>query len=479
MSHEQRYPISSNPMARIWALLAVLICLLPALGLGEQSPAQEPLLQDRLKRRISVEFRRTPIEDVIRSLAEQADVDIVASPKVQGEVTVKLTDVSLEEVLRSILDVHGADFVAGENIVRILPRADMPQAAAERIATEIFEITYVDPEQVAKSLEKVKSEKGSISYMKGTSHIIVSDTESKLRDIASFVNSIDRITAQILVEARIYDITTKDRIDLGVQWDAGTRTTFDASGNPVGRTEPFGGVSFNGTTSKATDTTAGIRFGWFDSSLDLDMLLKAEHDNVRAKLLANPRILVLDNESATIKIVSQIPYQELTQSSYGGTMGTTSFKDVGVELQVTPHIAVRDNMVRLKLRPIFSVVTGQVQFSGTVSYPQPIVDKRETETTLIVQDGHTVVLGGMRKKEVSKQVNKMPLMGDIPLIGALFRFNGEETVNSELVVFVTPKIIRQPIMTEEEKKAHAETDFKAPAPAYTDIEKAQSQANAD
>jgi len=435
--------------------------------------AQSPL-QERLKKKISVEFRKTPIEDVIRIIAEKADVDIVTSPNIKGETTVKLTDVPLLEALRSILDVHGFDFVIGENIIRVLTREEMPKVP-ERQITQVFEITYADVAEVVKSLEKFKSDVGFVSHVEGTSHILVTDKEAKVKDMGEFIRQVDRMTPQILVEARIYDVTSKDRFDLGIQWSAGTRTTYDAAGNPLDQsgsdTNPFAAVGFNGTTPKAESTSGAVRLGWLTDSVDIDALLRAERENVDAKLLANPRVLVLNDEKATLKIVSEIPYQELQESSLGGSIGSTAFREVGVELEVTAHLAVRDQMIRLQLRPVFSVVTGEVQVAGIgVTYPQPVVDRREANTTLIVKNGQTVVLGGLKKKEVSKQINKVPLLGDLPLAGSLFRFKAEETVNSELLVFIRPWIVEQPALSEGETRAYNETEFESPQPAYTGAE---------
>jgi type II secretory pathway component HofQ len=169
--------------------------------------AQSPL-QERLKKKISVEFRKTPIEDVIRIIAEQADVDIVTSPNIKGETTVKLTDVPLQEALRSILDVHGFDFVIGENIIRVLTREEMPKVP-ERQITQVFEITYADVAEVVKSLEKFKSDVGFVSHVEGTSHILVTDKEAKVKDMGEFIRQVDRMTPQILVVARIYDVTAR------------------------------------------------------------------------------------------------------------------------------------------------------------------------------------------------------------------------------------------------------------------------------
>ena len=219
-----------------------------------------------------------------------------------------------------------------------------------------------------------------------------------------------------------------------------------------------------------------VTFGLLNDAVDIELALNILHKQISAKLLANPRILVLDNETATFKAIREIPYQELTESSMGGSMGTTAFRDVGVELEVTPHVAIQDGMIRLHLVPKFSVEVGQVIVAGVgVTLPQPVIDKREAETTLLIKSGQTVVLAGLRKREVTQDIRKVPLLGDIPIIRGLFRSETESTVTSELIVFITPWITERPVltkdMTDDEKQAYGETTFKGPKPTMTKAEK--------
>ncbi|MHC4488440.1 MAG: secretin N-terminal domain-containing protein [Planctomycetota bacterium] len=467
--------------------LFIAVCLSCAIVAAENSDEdseEKELLTDlerRMMKKIFIDVNELPIDMVIRQLAEQADVNLIKSPKVTGNVTVTLTDVSLEEALRCILDMHGCDYVVGKNIIRILSREEMPELY-ERLETRTFEIKYADITEVVKALKEIVSKPpdGMVSSVQGTSIVIVTDVESKIKNIEKLIEKIDRMTPQILVEARIYDITRKDKLDLGVEWQAGRDTTYGTTGitgignNPTGgETDPFGTGIFSGATGKTSGTTGALRFGWLNATVDIDVLLRAQQNDINAKLLANPRILVLDNETASIKIVSELPYQQLTESATGGTMGTTAFKEVGVELTVTPHLAARDEMIRLNLKPIFSVKVDDVTFnSAGLEYPQPVVDRREADTTLLIKNGQTVVLGGLRKKEVTKQINKIPLLGDVPLLGALFRFEGEDTVISELVVFITPWIVEQPTLSETEQQQYEVTDFKGPEPITSKAETA-------
>jgi len=437
----------------------------------KEDPEQREVLttlEQRMQERITINASDLPIDMVIRQLAEQADVDLIKSPEVIGNVTATLTDVPLEEALKNILRAHGFDYVTDKNMIRIVPVADIIEAE-ERLASKIYRITYADVAEVETALGKFISKRGTVSLNKGTSHIIVTDTESNIKAIDKFVEEIDQITPQVLVEVRIYDITTQDTLDLGIQWEIGRDTDYSAGElgyNPANRTFPFMSGTFGGPTGKTDETTIGtLRFGFLDKSLDIDALLSAEQENINAKLLANPRILVLDNETATFEIIREIPYTEVTNTG-DSTTETVKFKEVGVKLEVTPHVT-RDGMLRLHILPTFGIVVG----TGS----PPTIDTRKINTIALVKHSQTVVLGGLRKKDVTQQTNKVPLLGDLPLIGALFRFEGEDTTNSEIVVFITPQIVEQPVLSEDEQQAYKETEFRRPKPVITRAEKEASK----
>jgi len=482
-----------NMMKKYGALRFVMVFAVVCLGwaiaaaqTGNEEPEGKAGLTDlerRMQKRVFVDHNDTPIDVVIRQLAEQADLDFIKSPNVIGNVTVTLTDVPLEEALNNILAVHDCTYVLTENVIRIITTAEMV-AKAEPILTKTYEIVYADAAQVVEALDKFKSPQGSVSFIKGTSHIIVTDTESKIREITALLDKIDRITPQVLVEARIYDITSRDKLDLGVDWYAGRRTSW-SGGNPINdditvskggsdtyvqsKTDPsiMGGFTGSGA-GKTDDNTLGyLHFGLLNNNIDINALLKAEQEITEAKLLANPRILVLDNEQATFDIVTEHPYVERTISGNQITE-TVKFKDVGIKLVVTPHVT-REGMLRLHILPEFGVRVGQVLVS---SNNVPIVDTRKVDTIALVRDGQTVVLGGMRKKDVSKQTNKIPLLGDLPLLGGLFRFEGEDTAVTELIVFITPWIVLQkPVLSLDEQNALEETIFGPPEPISTKAEK--------
>jgi len=430
-------------------------------------------LEEQMNVKIDVAFIETDIETAVRSIAQKANLNVVLSPNVTGTVTATLSNVPLREALSNILRANGYGYTVDKNIIRVAPLEELGKQE-ERLVSRIYRITYADVAQVEKALGKFISQRGSISANPGTSNVIVTDTESKIKAIDTFIEEVDRITPQILVEARVYDITSRDTLDLGIEWQAGRETTLSTTlgSNPSGQTKPFATGTFSADTAKtATDYTGNLRIGWLGGGVDIDAIIKAKEEIADAKLLANPRILVLDNEAAMFDIVREIPYSEASFTSTTVTE-TIKFKNVGVKLAVTPHVT-RDGMIRLNLAPEFSVVVRTESFSTS---NVPVVDTRKVNTIALVKDGQTVVIGGLRKKDVTKQINKVPFLGDIPLLGALFRFEGEETTVNELVVFITPKIVKPPIiMSPSETRAYQKTEFEGPTYNYTRAEKKSKQ----
>ncbi|MEA3226527.1 MAG: secretin N-terminal domain-containing protein, partial [Planctomycetota bacterium] len=270
----------------------------------ENTENQEVLteLEKKMQKVVTIDVNDLPIDIVMRQLVDQTDVDLIMSPNVTGRVTVTLTDVSLKEVLQSILDVHGAAYIPGENVIRILARDEMP-TVSERLVTETFQIVHVNAADVVTALQKFISQAGSVSYIEGTNYVIVTDTESKIRDIGNLLYKIDGATPQVLVEVRIYDITSKDNLDLGVEWNAGRRTNrnsitglpleddivVEKGGNDtyVGSiTDPSFTSGFGGATNKTAETTtAFLRLGLLNESIDVEAQLRAEKENIDAKLL--------------------------------------------------------------------------------------------------------------------------------------------------------------------------------------------------
>ena len=459
-----------------------------------------PSAKDRLQTKVTYSCENLPMEDMLKELSELGQVYIVKSPKVTGNVSIKVIDVPLEEVLTNILGAYDYTYIATENMIRVVPLAEAV-IMRETLVTRIYKITYADAKEVTTALKEFLSVNGKVSYNKGTSHIIVTDTEDKIKAVDKFIDEIDRITSQVLVEVRIYDITSNEAFEINPEWSIGrntpevTTTRQDMTSSRIGvdpkdlnevelrpddwyegtgsqqfpATDPY---DINSDTKIRTyqtrrrkpvfggsfDRTEGgtIHLSLLNNAIDLDFVLSMLHSTVEAKLLANPRILVLDNETANFEIIREVPYRELRQVAREDPITYTEFKKIGVQLKVTPHIA-RDGMIILKIEPEFGVIVGQDIITGA-----PTIDTRRVKTTTLISDGQTIVLGGLRKKELKKTVDKIPLLGDLPLLGGLFRAESETEETNELVVFITTRIITNPKLTKTEQIQYDEVSFPSP-----------------
>jgi len=489
----------SKKFGRVTALVFLVVSLsIPpvAVGAGEGPISVLTKAQAALRTKITRVWVDESIDKVLMDLAEQADVDIVKSPKVTGMVDAKVTAVPLAEVLTNILAAHDYTYVATDDMIRVVPVSEIT-LAKDALVSKVYRITYADVSEVAKSLEKFV-DKGGVAFNKGTSHIVVTDTQRQIKAVDRFIAELDRQTQQVLVEVRIYDITTTEGFELGADWHAGrnapytadvttlptqvTKTEYDRIDEyqertddrtmggsflfptdyrdwymedrdehtwtePTTRTEttylnpppivtnrrrkPFVGGSFDRVRGGT------LSFSLLNEAVDIDLVLNMLKSQVESKLLANPRVLVLDNETANFEIIREIPYKELVQAGREDPLTYTAFKNVGVQLKVTPHIA-RDGLIKLRIMPEFGVVVSR-DISGV-----PIVDTRRADTIALVRDGQTIAIGGLRKTQTSKDISKVPVLGDIPLIKGLFRSVTETEQVNEMVVFITPRIIADP-----------------------------------
>ncbi len=449
--------------------------------------------RDWLRTPITYSCINEPIETVLLALADQAKVDIVKSPKVSGNVTVKLTDVPLQEALTNILAAHDFTFIATSRMIRVVPLPEI-MTVREPLDTRIYHISFADANEVATALAGFVSEQGKIALNKGTSHLVITDVESRIKVIDEFIQQIERPTPQILVEVQIYDITTNEGFEIETNWSAGRNTPLkttehsrtnidtdlpaettvfdehiegfysDADEGP-GHVDTYSETTIPRETFSETDTqswttrrrkpfvgatsdaqTGGtLRFSLLNDAVDIELALRALSKQIESRLLANPRVLVLDNETADFEIVREIPYREMMQVERAAGITYTAFKDVGIRLKVTPHTAA-GGMIKLHITPEFGILVGQ-NADGA-----PTVDTRRADTIAMIKDGQTVVIGGLRKRETVKAISKTPLLGDLPLLGGLFKSQTESVQVNELVVFITSRIVREPVLSDTETR---------------------------
>jgi type II secretory pathway component GspD/PulD (secretin) len=304
----------------------------------------------------------------------------------------------------------------------------------DTIDTEIFNLNFANAVDIEKSISKLVSSVGKVGVNDRLNSIVVKDTLSNIQHIRRIISKLDVKAPQVMIEVLIVNVKLTDKMKMGVDWTKlGTTDNFYSQGlNATGSLNPFGKLSFSSTPGN-----------WNIQGL-IDFIQTSQD----IRILANPKVLVLNNHTAIIDSVEEIPYRELTETSAGGSIGSVSFKDAGVKLEVTPQIT-DDGYILMHVMPEQSVQVGTFIVDNSET---PIIEKRKTDTTLRVKDGQTIIISGLRKSEPSVVKSKIPILGDIPLIGMLFSSVTTDTVESELGVFITPHIYTNGKLTDDELK---------------------------
>jgi type IV pilus assembly protein PilQ len=319
------------------------------------------------------------------------------------------------------------------------PTPAAPVAPPE-VCLETIVLKFLDAKSLKGVLDKMVSTYGTVAVNEKTNSVIVCDTSENLSRILVEVKKADRTPLQIMVEVVILDVQLKDNAEIGVNWDflandrenvtyrqnlTNTRlTAVPPSQENVDNATAYNSVGLGGDFSVITGSLRGV--------------LHAIQDKRDAEILASPRALVVSGQSATIKAVEEIPYQEVIDTAAGGAkaMTATQFKEVGVTLKVKATITDGNNIC-LDVNTTQNVTAAQSE-SGI-----PVVDTREANTQLLLRDSQTVILGGLRRQEKTKQVHQIPILGDLPLIGILFKSVTTVTTHSELVILLSPRIYQE------------------------------------
>jgi len=309
------------------------------------------------------------------------------------------------------------------------PSAHKPE---ETVATDVFKLNFANAREIEKTISKLLSRDGKVGIDNRLNSIVVIDTTTNLEQISRVIERLDVKAPQVMIEALIVNVKLTDELKMGVDWTKlGTSSVFFSQGLSVtGSTNPFGKLTFS--------TTPG---NW-----SIDGLIDFVKTNKDVRILANPKVLVLNNHTATIDSVEEIPYKELSETSAGGSIGTVSFKEAGIKLEVTPQIT-DDGHIIMHIKPEQSAQVGTFTIENSET---PVIETRKTDTTLRVRDGQTIIIGGLRKSEPSVVESKIPILGDIPFIGVLFRKVDTDQIESELGVFITPHIYTDGKLSAEE-----------------------------
>jgi len=376
---------------------------------------------------LTLSLRDVDLAEAFEMLSKKERVNIVLNKDVQGKVSIHLFDVSLEEAIEAVARAGGAEVLRDE--MGYLVRA-APPPLKEKAATEIrtFRLRYADPELVVKSLAEHLSEQGRITVLKDRKLIIVDDENPSLVRIGALIREIDHKPAQVLIEAKILEITLDSSDAFGVDWGK----FFKMSGE----------VARIGTQDLSTGTTGFIAT---IQNQNLEFFLDALSERGRVRTLSTPRLVTLEDQEASVIVGDRIGYK-VTTTINQVTTESIEFLESGVILKVTPSLD-GEGRILLRIHPEVS--------TGTLQDGIPSQVTTEVTTNLLAYDGQPVFIGGLIKDRKGFQKNGVPVVSAIPILGALFSRTEETLVNTETVVLITPHVLSGSlprVMTDEVEK---------------------------
>lgn len=419
-------------------------------------------------RRISMDFQQAEITNILRLIAEVSGFNIVVGEGVKGKVTMKLVGVPWDQALDMLLKMNGLGMIRQGTIVWIDTLANLSKqqdeearskeakTKAEDLVNRLFYLRNVPAQEMMTALRPVLSPRGMIQFNQTTNALVVKDTGTKLQALEQLINGLDQEVPQVQIEARIVQADTVYARGMGIQWGIKdsqfTPTKFHLVGNVTG---PFAAAS--GTRSSASSTgitrdflvnlpaqvgglpavpSIGWTFGRLADGFALDMRLSAGELLGLTKVIASPKITTMDRREAKISQGESIPFQT---TSLQGTQ--TTFVDANLELNVTPTIISRDpnepaRRIQLRVRATRNAVGARSNPAG------PSIDRREATTQVNVRDGETMVIGGVFVDVQGNNIQGVPYLSRFPVLGWLFKNKSESVSKQELLIFLTPTIVK-------------------------------------
>jgi type IV pilus assembly protein PilQ len=432
-------------------------------------PAMVPKKKKYRGKRINLTVKDADIHNVLTFLAREGKVNVVISEAVQGKVTFHLEDVPWDLALDTVLKTKGLDYVIEQGIYRVAP-IDVIQKEYEAqvekqkkvqelkpIVVRLIPINYGEGSEMLSRVRSVLSPKGAADVDARTNTLIIKDTEEYLEAAEDLVRRLDQQTAQILIEARIVEARTTFSEDIGIQW-GGKFAMASAYGNETGLVfpssvglqggaepaSPTGGISVTNphwavnlpaAVGQGAGGALGLQLGSIGGAANLTLRLSAAESTGDVKIISSPRISTLDNRRATISQGVSIPISVVSASGVN-----TQFFSAELRLDVVPHVT-RDGHINMKL----DISKNEPDFGNVAANGNPTIQKKEARTELLIRDGDTTVIGGIYTRTTSKSYKKIPLLGDIPILGWLFKSRAQQDNRSELLIFITPKVVNREV----------------------------------
>ncbi|HEY0334593.1 MAG TPA: type IV pilus secretin PilQ family protein [Stenotrophomonas sp.] len=433
-------------------------------------------------RPVTFNFQDVPVRTVLQLIAEESNLNVVASDTVQGNVTLRLVNVPWDQALDIVLRAKGLDKRRDGSVIWVGPQSELAKFEQEKedariaienredLITDYIQINYHSASAIFKALTEAKgiggssggsggengqqengflSPRGRVVADERTNTLMISDIPKKVAQMRELIDHIDRPVDQVLIEGRIVIASDTFARDLGAKFGIGGTRSYNngdnqatiGSGVTGGNADATRGLNVSLPAGTFTNGTApSLAYTLLGANFNLDLELSALQEEGRGEVISNPRIVTANQREGVIKQGKEIGYVTIT----GGTTGAAptpnvQFKEVLLELKVTPTIT-NDNRVFLNMNVKKDEVDDYIILDGYGTVPQ--INRREINTAVLVEDGQTVVIGGVYEFTDRDSVSKVPFLGDIPFLGNLFKKRGRSKDKAELLIFVTPKVLR-------------------------------------
>jgi type IV pilus assembly protein PilQ len=443
---------------------------------AQQSVSQLPPQGSRRRvyhgQTVELHFKDAPIHDLLRIIADTGKVSIVVPDTIEARVTLDLKRVPWDQALEVILSSHQLWYRREGNLYRIAPRKELDaedeaEAARREAALKsesprpgLVPLNYASAAELAKKLEPMLSPHGKIAVDERTNQLIVTDVAGNREQISRLAQSLDTQTPQISIEARIVEANSTFVRQFGIQW-GGRALAGATGGNATGLVFPSSIAVIGGNEDAQTNRTGiaapsdfavnlpaatgsgeggalGIALGSVGGNFNINLRLSALEDSGSVRIISAPKVTVLNNKQASIASGVSIPI-----STISATGTQTQFVQADLRLDVTPTVSQRDCAIALAL----SVQKNEPDFGRVGARGDPSIVRKEARTSMLIADGDTSVLGGIYTRNAGFAYTKIPFLGDLPVLGWLFKNRRENDDRTEILVFITPRITNRALLS--------------------------------
>lgn len=416
---------------------------------------------------ISVDFPNEEVRTIIRNVADLYGLNVVVPDTLVGSVSVKLREVTWQQVFNVVLEPLGFTYVQEGNIIKIKSREDLLQ---EPVDTRVFVINFAQASELQAAINPMVDNAvgGRIQVDTRSNSLVVTERPSRMSKIQQIIERLDRPTDQVMIESKFVEITRSDVENIGVNWaslagynigvsdlgrqfDRTRSSTSDVQDNNTNSTTlnsggAGAGATLNDTLDQINNFSRMITSTRTDSALlsadAFNVVLSALEQNDTVELVTNPTVVTLNNTQAQINIGEEFPIPEYTFNEEQGSFEVSGFefKPIGIILNVTPQVNSA-GFINLNIQPEISSRAGSVNFGGASAAEIPIITTRKTMSTVSIKSGFTLAIGGLIDRQTSTEDNKVPVLGDIPFMGRLFKSSQNSLDMRNLIIFITAKVL--------------------------------------